>query len=301
MGGLGDHAGEMIYILLAILLIVAVMVIVMTLSKVAKKNTNQKVAELGNQVEAVDKQFYEDWDMGEINGSQLKILVAQARDKDCAMLISTLSLMGLEPKINGTTVDVKDSANKYTRVTDGKGAAETTFNGTALLEAYESQLPMVKVSLVDANKPHKDTDGAFTCKTALGSVIRTPVLVNYGAILSNAVSDYGKDEEQYTSTFVAKSKNDAKDGSYESLSIAATSYDDTADKAQEIAYKDGRFYTKLSYATSQTSEILRYDNTTDFSQAGKTMYIADNAKFKSYILMDQSGNYLGLVFLQKRG
>lgn len=292
MSGLGDHAGEMIYILLAILLIVAVMVAVMTLSKISKKSTNAKVNDLNKQVGNVDNQFYEDWDMGTINGAQLKILMQQARDKDCAMLVATLGLLGVEPMMDGVTVD---------GVAEGSvGKAETTFNGNALLESYDAQVPFVKVSLADGNNPHKVTNGAFNVKTSLGTVVRTPALVNYGAILNNAVTESGKDGEKYTSVLKTTPTGSDKDGSYKTIVLSTKTYDDTTDKAQEIAYRGGRFYTKLDLATSQSGEVLRYDNTTDWSSKGKTMYIDDNAQFKSYILCNQAGDYMGLVFVQKQ-
>lgn len=290
MGGLGDHVGEIIYILLGIIFIVAVMVIATGLNKTSKKSTNQKVNELNQQVAAVDDQFFEEWDQSKASGAQVKQLIKNAKNQDCAILIGTLGLFGNEPKWTGVTATLKDGST-------GTNSAETTFNGTALSDAYTSQLPAVKVSLADANNPHKTTDGTFVVKTALDSRIKSPVLINYGSILKNAVVTSGVDSEKYTSILTATAGSGGA-GTVGTVTVNSKSWDDTVDTAQEIAYADGRFVTKSEFAVSQSGQVLRYDSTLDWNSSGKTMTIADGAQYNTYVLVNAAGKYMGIVCIE---
>ena len=318
MGGLGDHAGEMIYILLAVLLIVAVMVIVMGLSRTAKKSTNAKTAELNRQVSAVDDQFFEDWDMGTASGVQVKQFIQQAADKDCAVLVQTLALLGNQPtwKANGD-VDgdkviggIASKASGATTISAGGGGSkESTFNGTALADAQEGLLPVTMIDLNDGNAmgSHKvgadnmvSTTGAaaFAVQTALRTNVYNSCLVNYGTILKNSVVSSGLNGDTYTSILTDNGSN-GKQGT--ETTVSARSYDDsTGDSSQTIAYLDGRFHTKAEFATSQSGINLRYDSTTDLNQSGKTMYISDTASFNSYVLVDSADKYVGVVFVETK-
>lgn len=290
MGGLGDHVGEIIYILLGVLFIVAVMVIATALNKTSKKSTNQKINELNQQVAAVDDQFFEEWDQGVASGAQLKTFMAQAKNKDCAVLVGTLNLFGTEPAYSGITAVTGDSETSVNK-------SETTFNGAALVDGYNKQLPMVQIGLKDGGSPHKVTDGAFPLATALGTKIKTPALINYGSILKNAVTVSGEKGEKYESTLFV----DGKDGKINSITLTTSDFDDSVDFGQQIGYLDGRFYTKLDFATGQNGQILTYNNISDWNNSGKTMNISDGAQFKTYVLQHASGNYLGVVFIQVRG
>lgn len=316
MGGLGDHAGEMIYILLAILLIVAVMFAVMSLTKTAKKSTNQKTAELGQQVADVDNQFFEDWDMNTCNGSQLKQLIKSASGKDCAILVQTLSLLGNQPTWgSGSASDAKFTsvaaqANGVSSLSEGDGAKEATFNGVALNDAQKKLLPVVMIDVKDGNvagshRAGTDTNGssinietaAFPTQTALKTRVYNSCLINYGTILKNAVKSAGVTGENYESILADSGAN----GVQGETTIEANGWDTTSgDFAQTIAYLDGRFHTKQEFAVSQSGVNLRYDSMMDISMSGKTMYIDDNAKFNSYILVDGANKYKGLVFIEKK-
>lgn len=318
MGGLGDHAGEMIYILLAVLLIVAVMVIVMGLSRTAKKSTNAKTAELNSQVAAVDNQFFEDWDMGTASGVQVKQFIQQAADKDCAVLVQTLALLGNQPTwkanddVDGTTL-IKGITSKAAGATSvsagGAGSKESTFNGTALTDAQGGLLPVTMIDFNDGNAmgSHKigadnmvSTTGAaaFAVQTALRTNVYNSCLVNYGTILKNSVRESGVSGDNYISILA---DDGTKPGVQGNTVISARSYDDsTGDFGQTIAYLDGRFHTKAEFATSQSGVNLRYDSTTDLSQSGKTMYISDTASFNSYVLVNGADQYVGVVFIETK-
>lgn len=327
MGGLGDHAGEMIYILLAVLLIVAVMVIVMGLSRTAKKSTNAKTAELNSQVAAVDNQFFEDWDMGTASGVQVKQFIQQAADKDCAVLVQTLALLGNQPtwkandKVGGTgtgTAVIKGITSKASGATSvsagGAGSKESTFNGTALTDAQrgdpdeKGKLPVTMIDFNDGNAMGSHQIGAdkmvsttgaaaFAVQTALRTNVYNSCLVNYGTILKNSVRSAGTDGDNYVSILSDSGAN----GVQGETVISARSYDDsTGDFGQTIAYLDGRFHTKAEFATSQSGINLRYDSTTDLSQSGKTMYISDTASFNSYVLVNGADQYVGVVFIETK-
>ena len=319
MGGLGDHAGEMIYILLAVLLIVAVMVIVMGLSRTAKKSTNAKTAELNSQVAAVDNQFFEDWDMGTASGVQVKQFIQQAADKDCAVLVQTLALLGNQPTwkandaVGGTGAKViKGITSKSTGATSvsagGAGSKESTFNGTALTDAQRKLLPVTMIDFNDGNATGSHQIGAdnmvsttgtaaFAVQTALRTNVYNSCLVNYGTILKNSVVESGVAGDDYTSIL----SDDGANGVQGETVISARSYDDsTGDSSQTIAYLDGRFHTKAEFATSQSGVNLRYDSTTDLNQSGKTMYISDTASFNSYVLVNGADQYVGVVFIETK-
>lgn len=285
MGGLGDHAGEMIYILLAVIFIVAVMITAFTLSKSSKKTTNSKVNELGQQVSNIDNQTFEDFDQGTASGTQIKNFMAQmsANQTDCAVLIGTLSLFGNEPSWGSA-------------ITATKTGKETTFNGIALEDSYKSLLPVVQIDLADANDPPKTTTGAFMVNTALKTTVKNPVLINYGSILKNAVTESGTDGEDYKSVLTVGGSG----GSQDSTTLECQPFSATTEYAQTIAYKDGRFITKLEFAASKAGRILRYDNTLDWTSSGKTMSIPDAAMFKTYVLQDAAGKYKGIVAIESR-
>lgn len=323
MGGLGDHAGEMIYILLAVLLIVAVMVIVMGLSRTAKKSTNEKTAELNRQVSAVDDQFFEEWDMGKASGVQVKQFIQQAADKDCAVLVQTLALLGNQPTwkenadVAGTTL-IKGITSKASGATSvsagGAGSKESTFNGTALTDAQrgdgdeKGKLPVTMIDFNDGNAMGSHQIGAdnmvsttgaaaFAVQTALRTNVYNSCLVNYGTILKNSVRSSGTDGDNYVSIL----NDDGANGVQGETIISARSYDDsTGDFGQTIAYLDGRFHTKAEFATSQSGINLRYDSTTDLNQSGKTMYISDTASFNSYVLVNSADQYVGVVFVETK-
>lgn len=318
MGGLGDHAGEMIYILLAVLLIVAVMVIVMGLSRTAKKSTNAKTAELNRQVSAVDDQFFEEWDMGEASGVQVKQFIQQAADKDCAVLVQTLALLGNQPTwkandaVDGTTV-IKGITSKTAGAKNvtaaGAGSKESTFNGTALTDAQRNLLPVTMIDFNDGNAMGSHQIGAdnmvsttgaaaFAVQTALRTNVYNSCLVNYGTILKNSVRESGVSGDNYTSILADDGTTPGVQGE---TVISARSYDDSdGDFGQTIAYLDGRFHTKAEFATSQSGINLRYDSTTDLSQSGKTMYISDTASFNSYVLVNSADQYVGVVFIETK-
>ena len=137
----------------------------------------------------------------------------------------------------------------------------------------------------------------YGIKTSLGTDIKTPICVNYGSVLKNAILekpniDSIKPILTYDTTAKAWTVNGTK---------GVVGWGQSAEYAQSVLYKDGLFITKLEFATnSQTSRILRYDSTADFDKTGKTMSISDTQQYNSYILSNAGGDYVGLVFIQIR-
>jgi len=176
-------------------------------------------------------------------------------------------------------------------------AAEASLNGNVEIQMRSNATD------TGAKVPVVQLEG-MSLSTAMGTTIEFPLAANFGSILKNGVlapkndaDTWGVDGTQYTSNFsVTKGSTGMK-------LVAPAKYDDTnsPEYNQRIQFKDGQFRTKLEYATNlKNSRILRYDMTSDFTKTGKTFSIPDTAQFNSYVLVNSSGDYLGLVFTQIR-
>lgn len=130
----------------------------------------------------------------------------------------------------------------------------------------------------------------YSVKTNGGTLLESPVVINYGCILKNSISDT-YDVDKIKSNLIY-------DGS--KLFFSWNSYDDTVDYSQSLYFKDGIFHTKLDYASNLVnSRILFYNMSTDFNLKGKTMFISDKDMFKSYLIKNSAGSYVGVVFIQQ--
>lgn len=254
--------------MIAIIAVVALMALGFAIFTISKRMANSSQNDLVNQLDGISNSVFTDLDQQIITGARLKGVVNQVTTADCAILVGTLGLFGNEASL-GAEIGAVNS----------KGA-EATLNGNLAMDMKDGLAPMCQLN-------------SYSVKTSLGTVLNSPYVVNYGSILKNSILDTPV-EEAIKSTIKL-------DGSSMKIQKVATAYDQIAEFNQPISFKDGQFTTKLEFATNPTnSRILRYDNTADFTNKGKTMAIVDTATFNSYILKNASGDYMGLVFTQMR-
>jgi hypothetical protein len=262
----------MLNIMIAIIAVVALMALGFAIFTISKRMANSSQNDLVNQLDGISKSMYTDLDQQVITGARLKQVVNQASTSDCAIIVSTLGLLGAQVKLQGVGT-----------------SPEATLNGNTGIDFGSAKVPVVRLANMSLN-------------TSLGTKIAKPLAVNFGSILKNSITE-APVADAYVSSVTTK-KSDGTTGTAADMAWSddePTSYDDTAEYNQEINYKDGQFTTKLEFATNSTnSRILRYDMTSDMSKTGKTMSIPDTAQYNSYVLVNASGDYMGLVFCQLR-
>lgn len=255
---------------------------------ISKRMANNSQNDLVNQLDGISKSMYTDLDQEIITGARLKQVVQQATTTDCAVLISTLGFMGAQTQL-GDSVYYKGSNAK----------AEATLNGNIAIDMMNAKTPITQIE-------------NYTCKTSLNNSIENALVVNFGSVLKNSIT--GKKNEIPNTDFqsmVWSEKGTAADlKMLESGETGAKAgkdgaskfvkYDETAEYGQTIKYVDGQFKTKLEFATDENSRIYRYDMTSDLTKTGKTFSIPDTAQFNSYVLTNSAGDYMGLVFVQRR-
>lgn len=280
---MGDRSAEMINIAIAIIAVVALMSIGFAVFTISKRLGNESQNDLVNQLNGISNSVYADLNQQTVTGARLKGVVNQVSTGDCAVLIGTLGLFGNEVSL-GSVVKAEDKANNA--ITNGK--AEATLNGNLAMDMKDGLVPMCQLN-------------DFSVKTALGTTLKAPFLVNYGSVLKNSVlkvaetdEEKSKDADKVFSTITLKNGKLTAD--------ASTAYSDgPVEYNQAIGFKDGIFTSKLEFATNPiNSKIIRYDNTADFTNKGKTCYIPDTSIYSSYVLKNASGDYMGLVFVQMR-
>lgn len=273
---MGDRSAEMLNIMIAIIAVVALMALGFAIFTISKRMANSSQNDLVNQLDGISNSVFTDLDQQIITGARLKGVVNQVTTADCAILVGTLGLFGNEVAL--ADVDAYKSDGK----TKADNKAESTLNGNLAMDMQDGLAPMCQLN-------------DYSVKTSLGTILKTPYLVNYGSILKNSIVD-APNEETIVSTLAYKNN------AYTLGKNKTTAYaDGPVEYNQAIGFKDGQFTTKLEFATNPTnSRILRYDNTADFTNKGKTQYLNDTATFNSYVLKNASGDYMGLVFTQMR-
>lgn len=266
---MGDRSAEMLNIMIAIIAVVALMALGFAIFTISKRMANSSQNDLVNQLDGISNSVFTDLDQQIITGARLKGVVSQVTTADCAVLVGTLSLFGNEVSL-GSTVGTTGTK------------AEATLNGNLAMDMKDGFAPMCQLN-------------DYSVKTSLSTVLEKPYVVNYGSILKNSVTGEPVGEK-ITSTL----KTDS--GAMKLTGSATTAYaDGPVEYNQAIGFKDGQFTTKLEFATNPTnSRILRYDNTADFTNKGKAMYLSDTSQYNSYVLKNASGDYMGLVFTQMR-
>ena len=287
---MGDRSAEMLNIMIAIIAIVALMALGFAIFTISKRMANNSQNDLVNQLGQISNSLYTDLDQAVITGARLKGVVGQATTTDCSILVCTLGWLGVQSAFE-SNLRASSLPTNFQGAASGK--AEASLNGNIEYDMRTTAKPHPKAPVVVLE------DMALT--TSLGTVITYPLAVNFGSILKNGVvepandSAWGNDGTEYTSVF-----HNTK-GSAGMALESIKNYDDTAEYAQSIRFKDGEFTTKLEYATNlKNSRILRYDMTSDFTKTGKTFSIPDTAQFNSYVLKNTAGEYMGLVFTQIR-
>jgi hypothetical protein len=288
---MGDRSAEMLNIMIAIIAVVALMALGFAIFTISKRMANSSQNDLVNQLDGISKSMYTDLDQQLITGARLKQVVNQASSTDCAIIVETLGFLGAQLKVNpGYTLKSTTSDGKTSTSEVKVSSPEATLNGNVGVDFETSKVPVVQLDQLPLN-------------TSLGTTIANPYAVNFGSILKNSITGAptGTDGATYTSPM------SSSNGTAANLSLGtgdankAKGYDENAEYNQQIRYKDGQFTTKLEFATnSVNSRILRYDMTSDFSKSGKTFSIPDTAQYNSYVLVNASGDYMGLVFCQIR-
>lgn len=265
---MGDRSAEMLNILISIIAVVALMGIGFAIFTICKRITNSSQNDLVSQLDSISNSIYTDLDQQIVTGARLKGVVSQITTADCAVLVGTLSLFGNEVSLGNS---VGTAGTK----------AEATLNGNLAMDLKDGLAPMCQLN-------------DYVVKTSLGTSIEKPYLVNYGSILKNSIT--GEPVEEKIASTVKLDSNMMK------VTATTTAYSaGPVEYNQAIGFKDGQFTTKLEFATNPVnSKILRYDNTADFTNKGKTQFISDTAQYNSYVLKNASGDYMGLVFTQMR-
>lgn len=297
MGGLESHISKIIYICLGVVMIVLVMATAMSLMRTSKAQTNEHVAELEKGIVQVDNDFFTEWDGNNVSGLRLKQFINEARNKDCAVLVQTLSFLGNQT--NWTSGSVTGTSEGGVKVSSS-GNIESIFKGQLISDAKLNSLPVVQIDIKDANTKgnHKRGESddintaAFPVSTVQGTVVYNSCLVNYGSVLNNAVTNVG-DEGKISSVLTMNANGKAS-------SLQVLDFDETGVFGQTIAFKDGKFYTKQEFATTVRGDIVRYDNTSDNENSGATLYIDDGARFRTYVLCSMTGKYMGVVFIETK-
>ena len=194
-----------------------------------------------------------------------------------------------------------NTPGSYTRPTSWQGAgsggkAEASLNGNIEYDMRKTAVPPNKGGKAPAVILEN-----MALTTSLGTVVTNPIAINFGSILKNGIQQPADDNAWGTDGTAYLSVLSVSKGSAGMELTKVDNYDQTAEYAQSINFKDGEFTTKLEYATNlKNSRILRYDMTSDFTKTGKTFSIPDTAQFNSYVLKNTAGEYMGLVFTQIR-
>ena len=298
---MGDRSAEMLNIMIAIIAVVALMALGFAVFTISKRMANNSQNDLVNQLSDISQSLYTDLDQQIITGARLKQVVKQASTTDCAILINTLALSGATAPL-GASNPFTDSVSATGEV-KGDGDASHIFKTAVSTQAAEASTngqlytDGIPAATGAPSKVPMCVLENYGIKTSLGTDIKTPICVNYGSVLKNAILekpniDSIKPILTYDTTAKAWTVNGTK---------GVVGWGQSAEYAQSVLYKDGLFITKLEFATnSQTSRILRYDSTADFDKTGKTMSISDTQQYNSYILSNAGGDYVGLVFIQIR-
>ena len=258
---------------------------------------NSSQNDLVNQLDGISNSMYTDLDQEIITGARLKQVVNQAKSTDCAIVVASLGCLGAQAGLGDAVGYIPASS-----AASATAKPEATLNGNVGVDFIDGKAPVVQLE-------------NMTLKTSLDSTISYPLAVNFGSILKNSVT--GKDNADDSIEW--QSMVDSEDGTASKLAFVSDStygsgesgekvasgsafvkYDDTAEYGQTLYYKDGQFLTKLEFATDASSRVLRYEMTSDFTKSGKTFTISDTAQFNSYVITNAAGEYMGLVFCQRR-
>ena len=291
MGSLESHISQVMYILLTVVFICLVMAVAVGLMKTSRTQTNSHALEMEQEMAELEDETFTQWDGITTSGSRVKQLIKQTQNKDCAILVQTLSFLG-----NQTDYRSGSGVSEGEVVTSNAGV-ETVFKGQMFERAKSQTLPVVQIDIKDGNVSNHQsgdsddiTTAAFPITSPLKGVFYNSCLVNYGSLLRNSVLSVS--DTSFTGTL--KVAEDGRSGE-----LFTYDFDDLNGLyGQTIGYLNGKFYTKQEFATNSVGNVLRFDYTIDSDTSGTTLYIDDNARFDSYVLMNTAGKYMGVVFIE---
>lgn len=256
---MGNRSAEILKIWMMILAVIAVITVSFMFFTISKRTAFNNQTELITQIQEVSDSEYISLNQSDVTGVTVKQVYNTLKDKG-SILILTKSFIGVQTGFN-------DNLDKQ----------EAEFNGQAKIDAELNTLPATVLE-------------NFSVKTYGGTLVENPIAVNYGCILKNSISEIF-DGDNIKSNFTNSSSK---------LFFNWNSYDETVDYSQSLYFKDGIFYTKLDYASNLVnSRVLFYNLSTDFNLKGKTMFISDKDMFKSYVIKNSAGSYVGVVFVQQ--
>lgn len=251
---MGDRSAEVLKLTTIVIVCVAVMALSFSIFSITKSQANAETNNLVYQIDAINNMDFDSLDNEIVNGSMVKTTINNMKSKDVAIIVVTNHLLSTQLSEFG----MKD---------------EATLSGDLVNDIADEKAPFTVLE-------------NFSLKTPQGTLLETPVGVNFGSVLKNSVSSL-QDDGIHPQTILS-------DSGFEFIS-----YDDTSEYAQTIKFEDGYFHTKLEFLNDSTNRIVRYDMQGDFNLKGTTMYISDASMFGSYLLKDVSGNTVGVVFIQQ--
>lgn len=256
---MGNRSAEILKIWMLILAVVAVITVGFMFFTISKRTAFNNQTELITQIQEVSDSEYISLNQVDVTGVTVKQVYETLKNSG-SVLILTKSFMGVQLGFN-------DNLDKQ----------ESEFNGQVKMDAELNNLPITVLE-------------NYSVKTNEGTLLESPIAINYGCILKNSISSVF-DEDKIKSNLI---NNNSK------LFFNWNSYNDIVDYSQSLYFKDGVFYTKLDYASNLVnSRILFYNMSTDFNLKGKTMFISDKDMFKSYVIKNSAGSYVGVVFIQQ--
>lgn len=256
---MGNNTVEVLKIWMLILAVVAVITVGFMFFTISKRIAFNNQTELITQIQTVSESEYTSLDQADVSGVTVKQIYETFKDKS-SILILTKSFMGVQLGFN-----------------DNLGKQESKFNGQVKIDAQLNNLPVAVLE-------------NYNVKTNSGTLLESPIVINYGCILKNSISGVFDEDKIKSNLMYSDSK----------LSFNWNPYNEIADYSQSLYFKDGVFHTKLDYASNLVnSRILFYNMSTDFNLKGKTMYISDNDMFKSYLIKNSADSNVGVVFIQQ--
>ena len=292
---MGDRSADILHILIAILAVTSLIALAFALFSITKGQANNKQGDLVNQLADISQSIYTDLNNQTVTGARVKQAVKQAKHMDCAILVNTLSLSGAMLPVSKGDEGVS-SLDDNGRLTgredeieiDNSIKKENSINGALYRDVASGKSSVPFVMLEN-----------FPLITGLGTRIYQGICVNYGSILNNSIVEIPNGS---TYKSILKSA-DGSSWEFGDAENKISGYGKSCEFGQTIAWDSdaNSFITKLPFATdSQTSRILRYDDTSDFEKKGSCMEIGDTAVYNSYVLKNIGGDYMGLVFIQHK-
>lgn len=290
---MGDRSAETINIFIAVIAVLALIALGFTLFTITKRGSNNVQDDLVNQIEDISTSLYSDLNNQTITGARVKQAIKQAKNMDCAVLVNTLSLSAASLPVGAANTEV-NTIDETGKLVGHNGkleinnsiSTESSLNGALKDDISRAAAPMTLLE-------------NFPISTNLGTSVYQPVCVNYGSILRNSIAKAPTASGIISSLYSAT----GKEWHYGDTDEKINGYGTSCEYSQTLVFdaSSNTFRTKLDFATnSETSKVIRYDNTGDIEKKGTSMEISDKAKYDSYVIEDTGGTYIGLIFIQEK-